>query len=114
MTGKAARGHPEGRQPRLPARTRGVRVAYPAYPGIRGRWLARAPLSPLTRSTLSGCPQGCPETLTQNLTWQTLQGVAYCHQHGCIHRDVKPENILLTANGVVKLCDFGFARMMSE
>ncbi|KAE8736852.1 hypothetical protein FOCC_FOCC017693 [Frankliniella occidentalis] len=58
-------------------------------------------------------PQGCPETLTQNLIWQTLQGVAYCHQHGCIHRDVKPENILLTANGVVKLCDFGFARMMS-
>ena len=45
--------------------------------------------------------------------WQTLQGVAYCHQHGCIHRDVKPENILLTGGGVVKLCDFGFARMMS-
>ncbi|XP_034249899.1 cyclin-dependent kinase-like 1 isoform X1 [Thrips palmi] len=58
-------------------------------------------------------PQGCPEALTQSLVWQTLQGVAYCHQHGCIHRDVKPENILLTANGVVKLCDFGFARMMS-
>ena len=59
-------------------------------------------------------PQGCPELLTRQITWQTLQGVAYCHQHNCIHRDVKPENILLTAHGVVKLCDFGFARMLSE
>lgn len=59
-------------------------------------------------------PQGCPELLTRQITWQTLQGVAYCHQHNCIHRDVKPENILLTAQGVVKLCDFGFARMLSE
>ncbi|XP_077285650.1 cyclin-dependent kinase-like 1 [Arctopsyche grandis] len=58
-------------------------------------------------------PQGCPELLTKQITWQTLQGVAYCHQHNCIHRDVKPENILLTAQGVVKLCDFGFARMIS-
>jgi cyclin-dependent kinase-like len=59
-------------------------------------------------------PQGCPDLLTRQITWQTLQGIAYCHQHNCIHRDVKPENILLTAQGVVKLCDFGFARMLSE
>ncbi|XP_047512112.1 cyclin-dependent kinase-like 4 isoform X6 [Pieris napi] len=58
-------------------------------------------------------PAGCPELLSKQIIWQTLQGVAYCHRHNCIHRDVKPENILLTGDGVVKLCDFGFARMIS-
>lgn len=42
-----------------------------------------------------------------------MNGVAYCHSQGCLHRDIKPENILLTAQGQVKLCDFGFARMLS-
>lgn len=42
-----------------------------------------------------------------------MNGVAYCHAQGYLHRDIKPENILLTAQGQVKLCDFGFARMLS-
>lgn len=32
----------------------------------------------------------------------------------CIHRDVKPENILITKHQVIKLCDFGFARILSK
>ena len=55
-----------------------------------------------------------PIPSTMSITWQTLQAVNYCHLHNCIHRDVKPENILLTKDGVVKLCDFGFARVFSK
>uniref|UniRef100_A0A8C2T693 mitogen-activated protein kinase n=1 Tax=Coturnix japonica TaxID=93934 RepID=A0A8C2T693_COTJA len=31
----------------------------------------------------------------------------------CIHRDIKPENILITKHSIIKLCDFGFARMLT-
>lgn len=58
-------------------------------------------------------PKGVPEPMTKNIIWQTLHAVSFCHQHNCIHRDVKPENILITKQGKVKLCDFGFARLLT-
>nr|XP_051678786.1 cyclin-dependent kinase-like 1 isoform X3 [Oryctolagus cuniculus] len=57
--------------------------------------------------------RGVPEHLVKSITWQTLQAVNFCHTHNCIHRDVKPENILITKHSVIKLCDFGFARLLS-
>ena len=38
---------------------------------------------------------------------QTLEGVAYMHNKGIVHRDLKGDNILLSATGTVKLADFG-------
>ncbi|KAK1117104.1 hypothetical protein K0M31_017026 [Melipona bicolor] len=41
---------------------------------------------------------------------QLLEAVAYCHERGVVHRDVKCENVLMDRNLNVKLSDFGFAR----
>ena len=45
---------------------------------------------------------------------QVLAGLQYAHDHGVIHRDVKPENIQLLPDGRVKITDFGIARLTFE
>uniref|UniRef100_A0A3B3XR80 Cyclin-dependent kinase 7 n=1 Tax=Poecilia mexicana TaxID=48701 RepID=A0A3B3XR80_9TELE len=40
----------------------------------------------------------------------TLQGLEFMHQHWVLHRDLKPNNLLLDGNGVLKLADFGLAK----
>ncbi len=43
---------------------------------------------------------------------QVARGLAYAHQEGIVHRDVKPQNVLVDANGVAKVTDFGIARSL--
>ncbi len=45
---------------------------------------------------------------------QVASGLAYAHEHGIVHRDVKPSNIMVIRDGHVKVTDFGIARMASS
>ncbi|XP_033734913.1 cyclin-dependent kinase-like 1 isoform X17 [Pecten maximus] len=62
---------------------------------------------------LERSPRGVNEDLVKKIVSQTLEAVNFCHIRNCIHRDVKPENILLSIENKVKLCDFGFARVLT-
>ncbi|XP_076931409.1 serine/threonine-protein kinase TIO-like [Bidens hawaiensis] len=55
-----------------------------------------------------------PEDEVQKITKQLVRALHYLHSNRIIHRDMKPQNILICAGGIVKLCDFGFARAMSN
>eukprot|EP00050_Salpingoeca_kvevrii_P022017 m.119933 g.119933 ORF g.119933 m.119933 type:complete len:745 (-) comp9567_c0_seq1:25-2259(-) len=54
-----------------------------------------------------------PECQVFELLAQLLAAVHHLHQQHIIHRDIKPSNILLTSSGLLKLGDFGFARIIN-
>ncbi|KAK2863293.1 hypothetical protein Q5P01_002826 [Channa striata] len=59
-------------------------------------------------------PRGLDLNTSREYSYQILRAAAFCHEKNIIHRDIKPENILISQVGVVKLCDFGFARTVAS
>mmetsp|Transcript_4769 Transcript_4769/g.8168 ORF Transcript_4769/g.8168 Transcript_4769/m.8168 type:complete len:283 (-) Transcript_4769:516-1364(-) len=55
-----------------------------------------------------------PMKQVKNFMKQILTGMQYVHEQNIAHRDLKPENILLTEDGVVKICDFGSAKILDQ
>lgn len=51
-----------------------------------------------------------PEPVVRSVASQLVAALRYLASHGIMHRDLKPQNLLVASNGVVKLADFGFAR----
>ena len=55
-----------------------------------------------------------PEKLVRYIMIQVCKGLAYAHDRGLVHRDVKPGNIMLTRDRQLKIMDFGLAKFVEE
>nr|XP_033806485.1 cyclin-dependent kinase-like 5 isoform X3 [Geotrypetes seraphini] len=63
---------------------------------------------------LEEMPNGVPPEKVKNYIYQLIKAIHWCHKNDIVHRDIKPENLLISCNDILKLCDFGFARNLSE
>jgi len=54
--------------------------------------------------------QGLNQNTIKSMLYQLLKGVSFCHDRRVLHRDLKPQNLLINSDGELKLADFGLAR----
>ena len=54
------------------------------------------------------------EDVAKHLFKGIVEGLRYCHARGILHRDIKLDNILLTSEGDIKICDFGVSKLVKS
>ena len=80
------------------------RVAYMAMELLEGEEL---------RSILSS-HEPLPTSEALDIGAQVAEGLSYAHERQIVHRDIKPANIMIVRDGLVKITDFGIARMRTN
>lgn len=54
--------------------------------------------------------KGMDPLIVKSFCYQLLQGINYCHEKKILHRDLKPQNLLISKDHILKIADFGLAR----
>ena len=86
-----------------------------AVPTIFSEWMDGGSLKDAIRS--GGLYEGAQDEVQAriiDIAIQTARGLAYAHEQGLIHQDVKPGNILMTGDWEAKVADFGLAKAQSQ
>ena len=55
-----------------------------------------------------------PENISKNIFKQLITTLQFIHSHNIVHRDIKPDNILLDLDNTIKLCDFGVSKIIPK
>jgi cyclin-dependent kinase len=76
--------------------------ALPVSEGGRGK--------ALPDGSMSMASLGLGDAMVKKFMAQLVEGIRYCHSHRILHRDLKPQNLLINREGNLKLADFGLAR----
>ena len=65
------------------------------------------------RQFIDGVPGPLPAAQVCTLMYELMRGLSHCHTRAILHRDLKPQNILVTEFGRIKIADFGISRSFS-
>lgn len=74
--------------------------------------LSRGELSPTAVAGGTVSLTGLSDSLLKNITLQLASALQHIHQRGLVHLDIKPDNVLISFGGIVRLADFGQARLL--